>query len=361
MNFLTGIILIILISACNETLEKAPAKNKEPNADSTKVFILMADSVKKTISIPGELLPDENAQIRAKMEGYIRKLNVDIGSKVTKGQVLAFIDAPEIKSRVQELNEKVKAAKSRYLSSKDYFERVAAASKADGVIAPNELEKTKNQMMADSSDYNSAVFAASSYRQIGNYLAVVAPYNGTITKRNIVVGSLVGSPGEQPLFELENTKSLRLRVSVPEIYTNAVLVNNTGELTTRPLPDKKFTAVLTRKAGSIDNATRSEVWEFEIPNTNGELKAGSYADVKMQFLRSRPSFVVPVSAIVTTLEKKFVIKIAGNTVQWVDVRNGFNMGEKQEIFGELNANDTLVLKATEEMKPGTKVVPKLTY
>jgi RND family efflux transporter MFP subunit len=357
MRFFAGILLALLITACNDKQEKTAAANKESKADSTKVFILMTDSVKKAISIPGELLPNENAQIRAKAQGYIKKLNVDIGSKVTKGQVLALIDAPEINSRVQELNEKVKAAKSRYLSSKDYFERINTASKADGVIAPNELEKTKNQMMADSSDYNSAVFAASSYRQIGNYLAVIAPYNGTITKRNIVVGSLVGNQNEPPLFELENNKSLRLRVSVPEIYTNAALLNNTGELTTRSLPEKKFKAKLVRKAGSIDNTTRSEIWEFEVPNTDGELKPGGYADVKMQFLRSRPSFVVPVSAVVTTLEKKFVIKITGNTAQWVDVRNGFNMGDKQEVFGELNVKDTLVLKGNEELKAGTKVVP----
>ncbi|MGC4038460.1 MAG: efflux RND transporter periplasmic adaptor subunit [Chitinophagaceae bacterium] len=356
-GFIPYILLMLIVTSCNEQQAKTAVADKVTKTDSIKAFILQTDSVKKAISIPGDLLPDETAQIRAKAQGYIKKLNVDIGSKVTKGQVLALIDAPEIDSRIQELNEKVRAAKSRYLSSRDYYERISIAAKADGVIAPNELERTKNQMMADSSDYNAAVFAASSYRQIGNYLAVIAPYNGTITKRNIVVGSFVGNANEQPLFELENNKTLRLRVSIPEIYTNAVLLNNTGELTTRSLPDKKFKAKLARKAGSIDNSTRSEVWEFEIANTNGELKAGSYADVKMQFLRSRPSFVVPVSAVTTTLERKFVIRVTNNSTEWVDVRAGFNIGDRQEIFGELNIDDTLVLKGNEEVKSGLKVVP----
>ena len=359
MKIVAGIIFLMIIVACNQAEPVSKKENKEVKTDSVKVFILTKDSAKKTISLPGELLPDENAQIRAKVQGYIKKMNVDIGSKVRKGEVLALIDAPEVNSHLQELNEKVKAAKSRYLSSKDYFERINTASGADGVIAPNELERTRNQMMADSSDYNAAVFAASSYRQIGNYLAVVAPYNGIITKRNIVVGSFVGSANEKPLFELENNKSLRLQVAVPEIYTGAVLLNNTGELTTRSLPDKKFKAKLVRKAGSIDNSSRSELWEFEVPNATGELKAGSYADVKFNFLRFAPSFIIPVSAVVTTLEKKFVIKVAGNSTQWVDVRPGFNMGDKQEVFGELNPNDTLVLKGTEEMKAGTKVIARL--
>jgi membrane fusion protein, multidrug efflux system len=360
MRIFAGIVLLFCITACDQQQHQLTnSENKAPKTDFVKSFVLVMDSAKKQVSFPGELLPKENAQIRAKAQGYIRKLNVDIGSKVRKGQILALIDAPEINSRLQELNQKVNAAKSRYLSSKDYFERINTASKADGVIATSELERTKNQMMADSSEYNAAAFAASSYRQIGNYLAVIAPYNGTITKRNIVVGSFVGNPNDKPLFELEDNTTLRLQVAVPEIYTNAVLLNNAGELITRSLPDKKFKAKLARKAGSIDNETRSELWEFEVPNTAGELKAGSYADVKLQFLRMQPSFVSPVSAIVTTLEKKFVIKISNHTTQWVDVRTGFNMGEKQEIFGDFHAGDTLVLKGNEELKPDTKVAVSL--
>jgi len=354
------IAAIALIASCNQQEnQKTQSDKKDQKLDTVKAFLLMTDSAKKIISLPGELLPNENAEIRAKSQGYIKKLNVDIGSKVVKGQVLAMIDAPEIPSRVQELNEKVSAARSRYLSSKDYYERIRIASKADGVIAPSELEKTKNQMMADSSEYNAAMFAASSYRQIGNYLAVVAPYNGTITKRNIVMGSFVGNPNDKPLFELENSSTLRLQVAVPEIYTNAVLTNNSGELTTRSLPDKKFKAILVRKSGTIENSTRSETWEFAVQNPKGELKAGGYTDVKLNFARSNLSFVVPVSAVVTTLERKFVIRISGNTIQWVDIRIGFNMGEKQEVFGEVNRGDTVVLKGNEELKIGTKVIPQL--
>ncbi len=361
MNGLKHCAIAILagsLVACNQSPETTASKKEEFKNDSVKVVILSMDSVKKTISLPGELLPYENAQIRAKIQGYIRDLKVDIGSRVNKGQVLALIDAPEVDTRLLELNEKVKAALARYHSSKDYFERIALASKSDGVIAPLELEKVKNQLIADSSEYNAAILAAKSYRQVGNYLAIIAPYSGTITSRNVVVGSFVGNPSDKPLFELENNGKLRLQVAVPEVYTNAALFNNAGELTTRSLPDKKFKAALVRKSGSISSDTRSELWEFEIPNTTGELKAGGYADVKLQFVRSGRSLTAPVSAIVTTQERKFVIKVTGNTVHWIDVRSGFNMGDKQELFGDIKAGDTLVTKASEELKDGTKVIPK---
>jgi membrane fusion protein, multidrug efflux system len=359
MKILIGILLFIAVMSCNEKQQNTSLQKEEAKSDSVKSFILKKDSVQKTISLPGDLYPDENIQIRAKVYGYIKKLNADIGSRVRKGQVLALIDAPEINSHVQELNENVSAAKARFLSSKDYYDRIYIASKTEGVIAGNELEQRKNQMAADSSEYKAAVFASSSYKQIGHYLAIIAPVSGIITKRNIDVGSFVGNANEKPLFELDNNSTLRLRVAIPEIYTGATLLNNTGELTTRSLPDKRFKTQLARKSGSIDNETRSEIWEFEMPNSDHQLLPGSYADVKLHFIRPQRSFVAPTSAVVTTLERKFVIKVSDGTTKWVDVRAGFNMGDKQEIFGDLNEGDTLILKSSEELKEGKNVIPAI--
>ncbi|MGZ3909492.1 MAG: efflux RND transporter periplasmic adaptor subunit, partial [Flavisolibacter sp.] len=226
------------------------------------------------------------------------------------------------------------------------------------VIAPSELQRTRNQMLSDQADYNAAMYAAASNRQMGRYLAIVAPYSGVITKRNIDRGSYVGTPGEPPLFVLENNAVLRLKVAAPEAYTGALLQGNTADLTSRAYPDKTFSAKLVRKAGSIDNATRSEIWEFEVPNATRELKAGSYADVKLHLLREKPTLVVPSSAIVSTLERKFVIRISAGRTEWVDVQSGFNMGDKQEVFGHLQPGDTLVEKANEELKAGIHVIPR---
>lgn len=348
-------------TACTQLSPPKEVVQEGVKTDTVKAFALASDSVRKSLVLPGELLPYRNAEIRPKTTGYIQKLNVDIGSRVGAGQVLALIDAPEVGSRLRELDEKVKAARSRYLTAKDYYDRISSAAKSGGVIAEAELTRAANQMHADSLEYSAAGFAAASYKQVGNYLAILAPYGGVVTSRNIVTGSLVGTPGEKPLFELADHSVLRLRVPVPEIYTGALLLKNTGELTTRAMPDRKFVAHLVRKSDQIDHDSRSEIWEFEIPNRDAGLKAGSYADVKLHFLRQKQNLVVPASAIVTTLERKFVIRIVNGTTEWVDVRPGFNMGEKVEVFGDLVPGDTLVQKGTEELKPGTVVIPHLSH
>lgn len=90
--------------------------------------------------------------------------------------------------------------------------------------------------------------------------------------------------------------------------------------------------------------------------------AVSEADVRknrLQKERFQVGMVVPFSAVVTTLEKKFVIKVSNGVTQWIDVCPGFNMGEKLEIFGDIKQGDTLVLKGTEELKADIRVIPSV--
>ena len=93
-----------------------------------------------------------------------------------------------------------------------------------------------------------------------------------------------------------------------------------------------------------------------MPKSNHELIPGSYADVKLHFVRRQKSFTVPASAVVTTLERKFGIKISGDTTQWIDIRTGFNMDDKQEIFADLQEGHKLAFKSNEELKQGKKVM-----
>jgi len=350
-------VLSSLLAGCSNQTEKKHSTN-EIRVDTVKAFSLKKGRVEKQITLPGELLPFERVEIRPKVTGYIKQLKVDIGSIVKKGQALASIDAPEIQSRYSEASGKVQSSNAKYESSRDTYLRTLEASKAKGVISSSELQRARNQMLADSADYRAAQSASSSSRQIGDYLFIAAPFNGIITERNVNEGTFVGAASEKPILVIENNSKLRLRVAVPEALTGVSIRENNVKFTTKANPNQVSEALFVRKAGSIDASTRTEVWEFEVKNEHNSIKPGALANVMLSIYRDQDSFIVPFSAVVTTLEKKFVIKVSGDSTKWVDILQGLNLSDRTEIFGKVNEGDTLVTKGNEELKPNQRVAVK---
>jgi RND family efflux transporter MFP subunit len=350
---LSGVLLFACKQATRETVA-SPATSP----DSVKVFVLKKEDVKKQLVFPSELIPFEKAELFAKANGYIKTIKADIGDRVQKGQILATIDAPELEFNSQAANEEKKAAVARYAASADAFHRLETAAKVSGTIAAGELEKSRNQWKADEASMAAAVSKWGTYEQMTIYLTIRAPFSGIITQRNADAGALVGSGNAKPILVIENTETLRLRVPIQEAYTGAQPDSSSIAFTVDAQPDKKYFAKLTRKSGTISKENRTETWEFIINNPKQELKSGMYANAVIRLNRPTASFAVVPSAIATTLEKRFSIRLKDGKAEWVDVRNGMNTGDKIEIFGNLSEGDTLLVKATDEIKPGTKLIPK---
>ncbi|HTH30229.1 MAG TPA: hypothetical protein VL946_02715, partial [Lacibacter sp.] len=171
-------------------------------------------------------------------------------------------------------------------------------------------------------------------------------------------GALVGTVNTKPIFVLENSSSLRLRIPVPEAYTASVLEGSVISFTTDAQPDLSYKATLSRKAGALNVSNRTETWEFLYVNNGYILKPGMYATASLKLLRKNSSFVVPASAVATNLERRFVIRVTDGKAEWVDVRIGVSMNNQLEIFGALNEGDLLLVRATDERKPGVLLIPK---
>jgi membrane fusion protein, multidrug efflux system len=349
-----GLLTIALTTGCGKTSKKV---SKKTSVDSVSVFILSKEPVNKQLSFPAELIPLDRAEIYAKVSGYVKSVKVDIGDRVSKGQVLAILDAPEALSNLSQANADVQAARSRYLGSFDTYKRIENAAKVEGTIAANELEKARTQMLADSSSLNAARSRMSTSGQLKDYLIIRAPFNGVITQRNVDIGTLVGAGNAKPLMVVEDNTTLRLRVPVPEAYTSAIPDSSFINFTVDAQPGIIYKAALSRKAGSLNLTNRTESWEFIYPNTGNQLKSGMYANASIRMGRKDPSFLVPSSAVVTNLEKRFVIRLRDGKTEWVDVRNGITMNDRVEIFGNLTAGDTLITRASDEIKEGVQLIP----
>jgi len=344
-------IVVLCLSACTEN--KSSQKTTAETTDTVPVFILSSSEVNKSIELPAELLPFETADLTPKVEGYIKEIRVDIGDRVKKGQVLAVIDAPEVRTKSAEFKSSLSSAQSRYQSSKDVYDRLFRASQAktSGIVAPVDLEKSRNQKLTDSAAYQSAKSLAQSYSEVAGYLIISAPFNGIVTSRNSDRGALVGQ--NSPIFTVQNTNTLRLRVAVPEAYMSAETTGKEVNFRVESNPNKSFTAQLARKSGAIDPKNRTETWEYKFNNPHNELKAGSFAYVKLNLTRNAASFVISPSSVATNQERKFVIAVKNGKAEWVDIRQGMSTEKGFEVFGDLKVGDTLVVRATDERKPGS--------
>jgi RND family efflux transporter MFP subunit len=280
-------------------------------------------------------------------------MKVDIGARVQKGQTLAIIEAPEVDAKLQEMQASLQAAKARYAGSRDNYLRLYRAAQAPtpGIVAPVDLEKGLEQMLADSSSYEAARKQVQASKEVSGYLYIVAPFTGVITARQADAGALVGAT--VPLLTVQDDRVLRLRIAVPEAYTASTGASHTIPFRVEAYPGRNFPASLARKSETIDPTTRTELWEFEVDNRRQELKSGAFAYAQFNLQRSGPSFVVPPTAVSTTQEKKFVIRVKDNKAEWVDVGQGIITDKGVEIMGKLTAGDTLLVKATDERKPGT--------
>lgn len=348
----TIIFSFLLFSCSNESKEVKKAE------DIKNAFLLHKKGVTKTITLPAELLAYERAELNAKVNAYVQKVLVDIGDKVRKDQVLALLEAPEVISQSAQANARINEAEAHFMASLDRYKRTTSAASQQGVISESELINVKNQMLADSAALISAKSTAQSYKQLQAYLTIRAPFNGIVTSRLVDAGDFVGNSGKSVLMVIERPDILRLRIHVPESFVNNLPTSDSLSFTVDAIENKTFTAKLARKSGSINSDTRTELWEYEFQNSGNELKPGMYASAKLNLNRRENTFVVPLSSVVTSLEKRFVIRISNGQAEWIDVRDGIMLDKEVEIFGNLQEGDLILTRGTDEIKSGTSIKTK---
>jgi len=358
---LAGTCLLTACGPSKKDKEEQQQTVEQENALDTPTVTLMP--VKKgkltsNITVPGELEPYQQVNLYAKINSYVKSLSVDIGSQVHQGQLLATLEAPEINSQLEEAKSRIQQNKAIYFASKATYDRLYSTSKTPGTVSQNDLEQAAAKKQSDSANVEAA---KSAYKEVAanlNYLEIRAPFDGVITLRNVNLGTYVGPSGggaNQPLFILEDHKKLRLVISVPENFTGGLTNKDEVSFTIRELPGEKYTAKVERLAGALDNTLRSERLEMDVYNTNNKLLPNMYADVNVPLPARDSAYIVPKSAVVTSTEKVFVIKVENNRAVWVDVQKGLESGDMIEVYGNIKPGDNLIKSATEEIRDGLPV------
>lgn len=174
---------------------------------------------KVSLKMAGELLADQETALYAKVKSYLQQINVDIGSKVSAGQVLMILDAPEIQAQLATAKSKLRAQEAVYIATKANYERMFDADKTEGAIAKDALDQIMARKLADEAQVNAAKSVYNELKAMNNYLVIRAPFGGTVTDRNVDLGAYVGpmaKAADFPLLVVQSSQKLRLSLSVPE-------------------------------------------------------------------------------------------------------------------------------------------------
>ncbi len=345
----------------------------QTNIVRTELTEVTAKALEKTTVIPGELAAFQRVEVHAKVTGFVEAIHVDRGSFVKKGEALAELSAPEFEAQRLEAQAKIPTvaaqrieAEAKLAAAESTYNRLAEAAKTPGVVAGNDVILAGKSVEAerariDALDKTIAAYEAAvrSIEEMGKYLKVTAPFDGVITERRADVGALAGPQGgSESLFTIEQIQRLRLIAAVPEAYKQSIRRGAQVRFTTPAYPDETFTGVVARPAYAIDTSTRTMPVELDVQNSGTRLTPGMYAEVQWPISRGADSLFVPPSAIKATTERIFVIRVTDGAAEWVTVRRGMTEGNMVEVFGDLKAGDTIVLRATDEIRPGTSVQPR---
>ena len=359
---LLGLIVVGVMVMSNE--ERVPQKPLIPSSStsslempgipagstqlgSVEVVPVSRQQLQETIPLPGELLPFLSVDLSPKIMGIVDSVNVDRGARVRKGDVLIQLRAPELQAQRREAEAQLRAANITYT-------RLQAAASTPGIVAGNDLELAQHHQEA-------LTARLQSLQEMEKYLRVVTPFDGVITQRNIHPGAVVGPDGgggrASSLLRLEQIVHLRLIVPVPEAYAGSIAKGATVPFTVPAYPEETFQGVVSRIAQSVDPATRSMPVEMDVDNPAMRLAAGMFSEVRWPIRRSTLTLFVPATAVVTTTENVFVLLVKEGVVEWVPVRKGSRSGSMVEVFGALQSGDLVVLRGTDEIRPGTQIIP----
>ena len=360
------------------------AHEQEDALPRVEVVEVGRSSQKSEIELPGNIEAITEAPILARADGYLRRRIADIGDRVVTGQALAEIEAPELDEQVSQAKASLQQAKSALdeaLANNEQgkanleFARVAAERwsnlVARGVVSKHENDQYQAQYHAQLAGVQSLEKAVAAQRsniaaaeanvarleKMQSYLVVKAPFHGVITLRNVDVGALVNS-GSTLLFRIAQTGTLRTYVNVPQANASSIHVGQTARLTVSNLPGHQFTGSVVRTANALDPNSRTLLVEVQVPNAEGLLLPGMYAQVDLSSTRSNPPLLVPSEALITRGQGATVVLVRpDHTIHIQPIQVGRDYGDRLEVTSGLQPGDIIIPNPGDAAHEGLKVNP----
>jgi RND family efflux transporter MFP subunit len=370
-------------------------KEKQPESApaTASVALVTRGDIASKLTVAGEFQPYQEVELHAKVSGYIRRINVDIGDRVRSGEVIATLEVPELNAQVaasqaqirhsqsdiaREQNE-VALAEANYAALHSAYTRLSEASKRrPGLIAEQELDdsRAKDQdALARIDVAKSALDAAKQQLDVSkadnqrvqslqDYSVVTAPFNGVVTMRYADVGSLIqagtaSNTQSMPVVKVAQSDLLRLRMPIPEEDVPFIQVGGDVQIKLQAT-GKIISGKIIRFTRELTTATRTMLAEVDVPNQDLSLSTGMTAETTIVLQKQDNVLTVPAGAVIKGSSEPYVLIVdAANKVQKVPVTLGIQGPDRIEITDGLTEHQNVIVSGQQNYEVGQVVVPKI--
>jgi RND family efflux transporter MFP subunit len=381
-------LLCLLAVGCRGPAADPSATHAAPPA---AVAIVAQQSLSQELNVAGEFLPYQEVELHAKVAGYLRSITIDIGDHVHRGQLLATLEIPELQAQVlgaeagvRHTAEEISRAQSAVIRAQaDHQALHAAATRLQqaaqarpGLVAEQELDDALARDRASQAQVDVAKSELSAMQQqlgvsradqeqlrsMAAYSHIVAPFDGIVTWRYADTGALIQSgtsnANSMPVVKLAQVNILRLRLPVPEALAGYIRLGQPARIHVQATGEQ-LSGTITRSTGSLDAATRSLQVEIDLPNKNGRLTPGMYADVVLDVAQQQPSPVVPLQAVNTSGPSAYVLVVdSQNQVERRPVTLGLKNANSAEVVSGLRAGERVIVANLDSFHSGESVEPR---
>ena len=310
-----------------------------------------------TIDLPGRLEAYSQAQLYARVSGYLKEWKADIGTPVKAGQLLAEIEAPDLDQQIMQAEAGLSSAQANAELASQTLQR-GQSLVTSGAVSKQDLDRRS----ADSANQQGLVKSAqanlSRLRVLERYKQIVAPFDGLVTVRTTDVGALIsaGSGGGPALFVVSDTSRLRAYVNVPQYYVPSVKVGTKAQIAVPEYPGKTFTATVEASAQAVDIASGTTRMLLVVDNRDGALMTGAFATVRLELPNPEAAIHVPASALIFDQGGLRVATVGpDDRVVLKPVTIARDLGKEVQIATGLTAEDRVIETPPDGIASGDQV------
>jgi RND family efflux transporter MFP subunit len=310
------------------------------------------------IILPGNVQPFIASPIYSRTNGYLKKWYVDIGARVTEGQLLAVIETPEVDQQLQQSMSNLNTAKANLALAEITKNRYQGLLN-DNAVSQQDVDNAVGTYNANKATVDANQANVRQLQALQSFEKIYAPFDGVVTARNIDIGDLInsGSSGgvKTDLFHIAQPRTLRVYVNVPEEYSQGVRNGMTADLNLAEFPGRKFQGKLVRTADAINMTTRTLLIEVDVDNPAGTLLTGSYAEVHLAVPAQNSTYLLPVNTLIFRSEGLRVGIVKDGKVTLSAVTPGHDFGNEIEIVFGLKADDQVIINPPDSIVSGQAV------